>query len=158
VLAFDLLVFYPSVFFILCKIFYPSKSNEAAKTTRTSDESYYSLTRNDKDYLISLLLILLNPTLVLIDNGHFQYNSISLGLFQLAVFLILCYSSRDQTLSRQIWNLALASFFFCLALNYKQMELYHALPIFFYLLGVCIKSNLFKSGFDNKLQTILVYI
>ena len=29
----------------------------------------------------------------------------------------------------------LGSVFFTLALNYKQMELYHALPFFFFLLG-----------------------
>ena len=29
----------------------------------------------------------------------------------------------------------LGSIFFCLALNYKQMELYHALPFFFFLLA-----------------------
>jgi len=27
---------------------------------------------------------------------------------------------------------------FTLALSYKQMELYHALPFFFYLLGTCL--------------------
>ena len=30
-----------------------------------------------------------------------------------------------------------ASVLFVLALNYKQMELYHALPFFFYLLARC---------------------
>jgi len=29
----------------------------------------------------------------------------------------------------------LGSILFCLAINYKQMELYHALPFFFYLLA-----------------------
>ena len=33
------------------------------------------------------------------------------------------------------------SIFFVLALNYKQMELYHALPFFFYLLGKCLFSR-----------------
>ena len=60
---------------------------------------------------------------ILIDNGHFQYNNISLGLFVLAVAFIL----RDRNF--------LASMAFVLALSYKQMELYHALPFFFYLLG-----------------------
>jgi len=32
----------------------------------------------------------------------------------------------------------LGSVLFCLALNYKQMELYHAFPFFFYLLSACI--------------------
>jgi len=34
-----------------------------------------------------------------------------------------------------------ASFFFMLAVSYKQMELYHALPFFFYLLGKCLFSQ-----------------
>ena len=30
---------------------------------------------------------------------------------------------------------------FVLALSYKQMELYHALPFFFYLLGLCLRKE-----------------
>lgn len=96
----------------------------------------------DKDYLISLLLVLLNPNLVLIDHGHFQYNSISLGLFQLA--LLHCFKFK-LGLDR---HLVLASVYFCLALNYKQMELYHALPIFYFLLGLCLRANTFKQGYN----------
>ncbi len=142
-----MLIFYPSVFYILNKLFY--NNNPEKNESKSGSSSYFELSQNDKDYLASLLLILLNPTLVLIDNGHFQYNSISLGLFQLAVLFILSYEHKKQSLSLQIWYLVLASFFFCLALNYKQMELYHALPVFFYLLGICIKSNLFKNGFET---------
>ena len=36
------------------------------------------------------------------------------------------------------FNDNLASMLFVAALNYKQMELYHALPFFFYLLGRCM--------------------
>jgi alpha-1,3-glucosyltransferase len=67
------------------------------------------------------------PGLILIDNGHFQYNNISLGLFILASAFVL--KGREL----------LASICFVLALSYKQMELYHALPFFFYLLGNCLK-------------------
>ncbi|XP_019730988.1 dolichyl pyrophosphate Man9GlcNAc2 alpha-1,3-glucosyltransferase-like [Hippocampus comes] len=35
---------------------------------------------------------------------------------------------------------------FSLALNYKQMELYHALPFFCYLLGKCVKMGLMGRG------------
>jgi len=68
------------------------------------------------------------PPLILIDHGHFQYNSASLGLFLLAVAALM--RGRDLT----------GSALFVLALNYKQMELYHALPFFFYLLGLCWKQ------------------
>ncbi|XP_023336079.1 probable dolichyl pyrophosphate Man9GlcNAc2 alpha-1,3-glucosyltransferase isoform X2 [Eurytemora carolleeae] len=69
------------------------------------------------------ILLALYPGLILIDHGHFQYNNISLGLFIIATSLV----SRNRDV--------LGSIFFCLALNYKQMELYHALPFFFFLLA-----------------------
>jgi len=79
---------------------------------------------SNKHYLTPVTL-LAYPGLVLIDHGHFQYNDVSLGLFLAAVGFILR--------GREI----IASIFFVTALNYKQMELYHALPFFFYLLGNC---------------------
>uniref|UniRef100_A0A674MI89 Alpha-1,3-glucosyltransferase n=1 Tax=Takifugu rubripes TaxID=31033 RepID=A0A674MI89_TAKRU len=82
-----------------------------------------------------LLCFLLYPGLILIDYGHFQYNGVSLGL---ALWAVLGLGlGRD----------ALGSVAFCLALNYKQMELYHALPFFCYLLGKCIKLGLLGRGF-----------
>ena len=89
----------------------------------------------------SLATFMLYPGLILIDNGHFQYNNISLGLFTLAVALIL--QNRELC----------ASVAFVLALNYKQMELYHALPFFFYLLGLCFGQKSWISAF-SKLCTI----
>lgn len=75
---------------------------------------------------IATILFLLYPGLILIDHGHFQYNCISLGLFLWATFFIVA-----------IQNDIMATVFFVQALNYKQMELYHALPFFFYLLRKC---------------------
>ena len=37
------------------------------------------------------------------------------------------------------WDV-IGSIAFSMALNYKQMELYHALPFFFYLLGKSFQS------------------
>nr|XP_014344368.1 PREDICTED: dolichyl pyrophosphate Man9GlcNAc2 alpha-1,3-glucosyltransferase isoform X2 [Latimeria chalumnae] len=82
----------------------------------------------------NVLCMLLYPGLILIDYGHFQYNCISLG-FALWGFLGLAYE----------WDL-LASVAFCLALSYKQMELYHSLPFFCYLLGKCFKHSLKGKG------------
>nr|XP_023650318.1 dolichyl pyrophosphate Man9GlcNAc2 alpha-1,3-glucosyltransferase [Paramormyrops kingsleyae] len=81
-----------------------------------------------------LLCVLLYPGLILIDNGHFQYNSISLGL---ALWGVLGLGLG--------WDL-LGSLAFTLALNYKQMELYHALPFFCYLLGKCVRQGLTGRG------------
>ncbi|XP_075472047.1 dolichyl pyrophosphate Man9GlcNAc2 alpha-1,3-glucosyltransferase [Ascaphus truei] len=89
----------------------------------------------------SLLCTLLYPGLILIDYGHFQYNSVSLGL---TVWGVIALSFG--------WDL-LGSMAFCFALNYKQMELYHSLPFFCYLLGKC-----FKKGIQGKGLVLLLKI
>jgi len=89
---------------------------------------------------LSSLLLVTYPGLILIDHGHFQYNSISLGLFIMAVAL----TTRGYDV--------LGSICFSAALNYKQMELYHALPFFFYLLGKCLHQR----GFCRKFMKLIV--
>ncbi|KAL7739348.1 hypothetical protein ACLKA6_003959 [Drosophila palustris] len=101
-----------------------------------SDRSFQS---NIKQLLF--VLFALYPGQVLIDNGHFQYNNISLGLAAAAIAAVL-------------WNKHyVAAFAFTLALNYKQMELYHALPLFSYLLWETLSQKSFKS-FAIQLTTI----
>ena len=58
-----------------------------------------------------------------------RYNCISLGLAVWAVYFL----TRGCDL--------FGSMAFTLALNYKQMELYHAMPFFCYLLGLSFKGN-----------------
>ncbi|KAH8389481.1 hypothetical protein KR200_009287 [Drosophila serrata] len=94
---------------------------------------------NDKLFLF--ILMVAYPGQILIDNGHFQYNNISLGLAAAAVAAIL----RGR--------LYIASFFFTLALNYKQMELYHSLPFFVFLLGECVNQKSF-GAFVTRLSRI----
>jgi alpha-1,3-glucosyltransferase len=72
--------------------------------------------------LTAIAVILLQPALILIDHGHFQYNSVSLGFVVWAVVLVM----EDYDV--------LGSVAFCLALNYKQMSLYFAPTFFVYLL------------------------
>ena len=79
-----------------------------------------------------------HPALTLIDYGHFQYNCVSLGLALWAVVFIMRRSY------------ALSAVCFSLALNFKQMELYHALPIFFYLLAACLA----RPTYASKLLTL----
>ncbi|PNJ71696.1 ALG6 isoform 4 [Pongo abelii] len=90
-----------------------------------------------KKKIANALCILLYPGLILIDYGHFQniYNSVSLGFALWGVLGVSC----DCDL--------LGSLAFCLAINYKQMELYHALPFFCFLLGKCFKKGLRGKGF-----------
>lgn len=66
------------------------------------------------------------------------YNSVSLGF---AFWGVLCLSY-DLDL--------LGSIAFCLAINYKQMELYHSLPFFCYLLGKCFKKGLMGKGWVSR--------
>ncbi|XP_070795597.1 dolichyl pyrophosphate Man9GlcNAc2 alpha-1,3-glucosyltransferase isoform X2 [Pituophis catenifer annectens] len=90
-----------------------------------------------KKKISSALCTLLYPGLILIDYGHFQtniYNSVSLGLALWGVLFL----SYDFDL--------LGSVAFSFAINYKQMELYHALPFFCYLLGKCFKKGLMGKG------------
>ncbi|XP_054720074.1 dolichyl pyrophosphate Man9GlcNAc2 alpha-1,3-glucosyltransferase-like [Uloborus diversus] len=79
-----------------------------------------------RDKAIAASLCLLYPGLILIDHGHFQYNSVSLGLTLFAVVSLM----RGYDI--------LGAAFFTLALHYKQMTLYYALPFFCYLLGSCM--------------------
>ncbi|XP_024421336.2 dolichyl pyrophosphate Man9GlcNAc2 alpha-1,3-glucosyltransferase [Desmodus rotundus] len=90
---------------------------------------------SSKKKVANVLCILLYPGLILIDYGHFQYNSVSLGFALWGILGVSCH-----------WDL-LGSLAFCLALNYKQMELYHSLPFFCFLLGKCFKKGLKGKGF-----------
>ncbi|XP_077463776.1 dolichyl pyrophosphate Man9GlcNAc2 alpha-1,3-glucosyltransferase [Stigmatopora argus] len=87
-----------------------------------------------KRKICTLLCFLIYPGLILIDYGHFQYNAVSLG-FTLWAVVALGLG----------WD-GLGSMAFSLGLNYKQMELYHALPFFCYLLGKCLQMGLLEGG------------
>jgi len=70
-----------------------------------------------------LLVFLIKPDSILIDHGHFQYNSLILGLILFAFYCLL--NSKFY----------LTCFFFTLALHSKQMSSYYALAFFAGLLG-----------------------
>ena len=144
----DLLIFYPSVIFLLKHLFKTTNNKASKKKSEKKDnnsDAYYELNLIEKDLLFTILLVLLNPTIVLIDHGHFQYNCISLGFTQLAIYFLV------KSNSIKLKHLTFSSFLFCMALNYKQMELYHALPFFFYLLGLSlVKSDSYTQGYTIK--------
>jgi alpha-1,3-glucosyltransferase len=71
----------------------------------------------------TVALVLFQPSLILIDHGHFQYNTICLGLTLWAVVALLA----DRPY--------LATVCFCAALNFKHMALYFAPAFFFQMLG-----------------------
>lgn len=75
---------------------------------------------------IALVAILMQPATILIDHGHFQYNTVMLG------FAVATMSS--MVAGRPLWGCV----FFVGALGFKQMALFYAPAIFAYLLGICL--------------------
>ena len=76
----------------------------------------------------SFLVSLLQPAIILIDHGHFQYNTTALGLALWSFY----YFALPGLSSKLI-----GAVFFVGALNFKQMTLYYAPAVFAYLLGWC---------------------
>ena len=74
---------------------------------------------------IALVALLMQPSIILIDHAHFQYNAIMLG-FVLAS--ITAYYAQ-----RRLWSCV----FFVAALGFKQMALYYAPAVFAALLAAC---------------------
>ncbi|KIY45614.1 ALG6, ALG8 glycosyltransferase, partial [Fistulina hepatica ATCC 64428] len=83
-------------------------------------------TRSRRTRNTALLTLLLQPTLLLIDFGHFQYNSVMLGLTLMA----LDFFVRGRDL--------LGAVCFVLSLGFKQMALYYAPAVGGYLLAKCL--------------------
>ncbi|CAO2825423.1 unnamed protein product [Amaranthus hypochondriacus] len=110
-LSSDILVFLPAVFYFI----------QSYLTNRPHKQ------QSDVAWLMAL--ILLNPCLIIIDHGHFQFNCISLGLTIGAVAAI--FSSRELV----------ASALFTLALSHKQMSAYFAPAFFSHLLGRCLRRR-----------------
>lgn len=75
---------------------------------------------------LTMVILLAQPALLLIDSGHFQYNSVMLALTLLSVN----YISKGRDL--------VAAVFFVASLCFKQMALYYAPAIGSYLLAKCI--------------------
>ncbi|MBW0497673.1 hypothetical protein O181_037388 [Austropuccinia psidii MF-1] len=96
-----------------------SKFNHQRQTFRLTNTNW-------KNAMYSILFILLNPNIILIDNGHFQFNSVMLGL---TLASLTCFhTNRDK----------LGAIFFVCSLAFKQMALYYSPAIFAYLFGKCL--------------------
>ncbi len=77
------------------------------------------------DSAVALAAILMQPGVILVDHGHFQYNTVMLG-FVVAAISSFC-------VERWLW----CCVFFVAALGFKQMALYYAPAVFACLLGAC---------------------
>ncbi|ODM92149.1 putative dolichyl pyrophosphate Man9GlcNAc2 alpha-1,3-glucosyltransferase [Orchesella cincta] len=73
-----------------------------------------------------ITLALSAPPFILVDYGHFQYNCVSLGL---TVWAVICLFTE---------NISLGAVAFTLAVNHKQMSLYHSLAFFAYMTSTLV--------------------
>ncbi|KAI0365736.1 hypothetical protein BV20DRAFT_972820 [Pilatotrama ljubarskyi] len=105
VLAFDTLIYLPALFTF-------TKTWQATRSSRRQE--------------LALAMLLFQPALILIDFGHFQYNSVMLGFTLLAANFFAM--ERDL----------LGAVCFVLSLGFKQMALYYAPAIGGYLLAKCV--------------------
>jgi len=114
-----------------------------------------------KNLSVGILGVLIQPSLVIIDHGHFQYNSVCLGL-ALGSFHYMTLDDKEydkgynNTLGKTDcvgFNAIIGSVLFCLALNWKQMVLYYSPAVFAYLLGKCFRSNSSKHRSIMKILT-----
>jgi alpha-1,3-glucosyltransferase len=137
VLISDVLVYFTAVWVLISRLATSAeddeKDDDEDANGRTSVSS--STTRDAGCRSRLLLVALCQPAIILVDHGHFQYNTVSLGL--------ALWSFHHVTITNPMSfvNQIFGSVLFVLALNFKQMELYHAPAIFAYLLGRCFRRD-----------------
>ncbi|KAJ7531399.1 hypothetical protein O6H91_14G042300 [Diphasiastrum complanatum] len=90
--------------------------------------SYYGQ-RSSEERASALATLLLQPALILIDHGHFQFNCISLGLSVAAAAAVI---SGQELLTCVL---------FSLSVNHKQMSMYYAPAFFAHLFGRCLHKK-----------------
>ncbi|KAM0790439.1 hypothetical protein ACM66B_003317 [Microbotryomycetes sp. NB124-2] len=116
------------VIYITAVLWYCWTNHRGEKPSRSSAKS-----KRNRHALVAILTVLLQPALILTDNGHFQYNSVMLGSTLWSVSLL--QSGHDL----------LGSIAFVCAIGFKQMALYYSPAIFACLLGKC----LYRGGRDG---------
>ena len=89
------------------------------------------------------MIILLKPDIILIDHGHFQYNSIALGLIIYSIYFMLN------------GNRYICCFLFSFALNCKQMTTYYALGFPCALIGLSLHKN--KGRRHKVIKEIIIF-
>jgi alpha-1,3-glucosyltransferase len=89
-----------------------------------ANKKYFGLKYSDIVFYTLMLL----PPIVFMDHGHFQFNQLMHGFVLWAVYFMM---KQDMTK---------AVFFMVLAINFKQMALYFAIPFGVYTLALMYKS------------------
>ena len=87
VLAIDLLLFLPSILLAVKALTLLASSSQEAGGQGTKNKTRISKKANNSG--ASLLIMAFYPGLILIDNGHFQYNNASLGKTRKFLTLLL---------------------------------------------------------------------
>lgn len=123
VLLSDLLIYFPAVILFVRRFLY-HRSGRTQVCVVLIAFIIFLLMAFTKH--LASILIFLQPALILIDSGHFQFNSVMLGLTLLSLDF-LCTSSD-----------LVAAIFFVMSLGFKQMALYYAPAIGSYYLGKCL--------------------
>ncbi|CAM9179196.1 unnamed protein product [Discosporangium mesarthrocarpum] len=145
VLTLDLFIYFPAAFILARRIWEPfpfhGLNTSQGKARQSKAESNVPLSSPTAGRVETsrfsatsgscaiFALALLQPSLVLIDHGHFQYNSVCLGLAMGAAAAVLRGGKMGGVLG---------SILFSLSLNFKQMALYYAPAFFFSLLAWCV--------------------
>ena len=145
VLVADAVLFMPVMFALSKQL---ADRETAAIGSRQSVTASSSLSPGQ--YFLYATTCLLAPGLLLIDHGHFQYNSVCLG-FSLLALMLVSDDSRQQTLVLSTRDIV-GSICFCLALNFKQMTLYYAPVFFVHLLRKAISGVSLYKGVGRVCQ------
>ncbi len=111
-----------SVLFVEMIFLFPAIYLLAQQFTHTQ----YTITRRYTSLV--LLSLLIKPDIILVDHGHFQYNSLILGLILSAFYCLLNK------------NYYICCLLFTIAIHSKQMAVYYALAFFAGLIGKVIND------------------
>ena len=145
VLLLDVSIYFTAVWILAQRLAITQSTSTSTRLPRChdndDDDDDATTLSTDRVLVFRFIFItaLIQPSLILIDHGHFQYNSVCLGL-SLWSFHYMTHRRRD-TNDTSFYYCILASIFFCLALNFKQMTLYYAPAVFSYLLGRCLANG-----------------
>ena len=89
-------------------------------------------------YYIMLFIILVSPSMIIIDHGHYQFNNVMHGLYLLAVYFLFKH------------QIIFAIIFFAMCINFKQMGMYYAIPFPLYALKYLFTDK------DNNIFIIFI--
>jgi alpha-1,3-glucosyltransferase len=122
VLVLDLMLYGTAVWWIVKEAV--SESNVALSSTGSRRFSH------QRTVLVTFITVMLQPAIILIDHGHFQYNTVALGLALWSFYFMT---------QPEFAKCVLGSVLFVAALSFKQMTLYFAPAVFSYLLARCLR-------------------